>query len=345
MSLLGFRGLECSQLSHRKADKVFDHSKIDDHSFDQVPLNQDIYLVDEKWMIPYERMLSDVLAHRGEYEHIGYVSYVAARRVQAENIELSWYANVHDRFHEISIVLPRQAFVRCVECQDIDEKPRIFVDTNWLENLHLRSHTVFAMIDAIGVKNALANNEITKEGLASLRIQVDEIAQRFPNVAFISFADSIILKSNWTVGLFESGVSYTYRPEVFLEVFSEIKDAFFATFGLGVYGVFAQGTNEYYDDSLLHISKSHNHIGLNSLGTPFAQLSAIEGTARKRARANCGPSYELYMDSLYFHSLKFGYPFDKQSLPAIPYEFSGLTGYGEHKYYQATLEQVVPNLE
>jgi len=103
-------------------------------------------------------------------------------------------------------------------------------------------------------------------------------------VSFISFADSLLLKSNWTVGHYESTVKYTYSPEVFFGLFDELRVLYREELGLEIYAVLTQGSNEYYDDDVTHISASGNHISLNSLGLPFAQLLAIDDAARTAIR-------------------------------------------------------------
>lgn len=66
----------------------------------------------------------------------------------------------------------------------------------WLRNLHLRSYSVFAIVDADGVKTAIATGALTRAKLVKLRQQIDKIAKTYPAVSFVSFADSLLLKSN-----------------------------------------------------------------------------------------------------------------------------------------------------
>jgi hypothetical protein len=58
--------------SKSKSQALFDHPKIRKFSFEQVPLNEDIYLMDEKWMHEYEQALTNCLEGR-EYEAVGYI--------------------------------------------------------------------------------------------------------------------------------------------------------------------------------------------------------------------------------------------------------------------------------
>jgi hypothetical protein len=52
-----------------------------------------------------------------------------------------------------------------------------------------------------------------REKLIDLREAIDALAIRTPDVSFISFADSLLLKSNWTVGMVGKTPAYTYSPE------------------------------------------------------------------------------------------------------------------------------------
>jgi hypothetical protein len=323
---------------------LFDHSHFDKYSFEKIPLDRDLYLMEEKWMAEYEQALL-TLFNGGKYETVGYIAYAAARNISPASAELSWYANVYDRFHELRITLPRDQFVACVGSWQCDEKPRIFVKGAWLENLYLRLHSVFVLIDAIGVKEALRSNSLTREALVRLRQRIDAIAGEHPDVSFISFADSLLLKSNWSVGQFDSAIKYTYAPEVFIRLIAEIQAAYRDILGMRVYAVIAQGSNAFYDDPLLHISETKNHISLNSLGLPFAQLQSIEKAARSAIRDKRDKPAGLYMDETFFRSLHFTYEFERsdrggcvQSTYREP-----LMG-GEGMYYAADIQLILDNL-
>ena len=321
---------------------MFQHEYFDNYTFEEVPLNRDLFLVDEYFLREYEKAILGFF-DGDAYQYIGYVSYVAARKINENSIELSWYANVYDRFHEVSIILPRDQFVACVGSWQYDEKSRIFVKSSWLENIYLRSYSVFALVDAVGVKNALESGEITRDKLIKLRAKIDTLSAKYPDISFISFADSLLLKSNWSVGHFKSTVNYSYEPEVFVHLANEINAIYKVTLGLSTYAVIAQGSNEYYDDSLLHISESKNHISLNSLGIPFAQLREIEETARKAIKAKAHPPAELYMDEQYYHSLKYKYGFDKNAGANNAYQTKMMGT--PCNYYYSTLSNILSNLD
>ena len=89
--------------------------------------------------------------------------------------------------------------------------------------------------------------------------------------------------------------------------------------GLEIYAVLTQGSNEYYDETILHISDTKNHICLNSLGVPFAELLAIESSAKSALRDKVHPPAEIYMDEQYYHSLNFKFEFHKNKKPKNTY--------------------------
>ncbi len=78
-----------------------------------------------------------------------------------------------------------------------------------------------------------------------------------------------------------------------------------ATLDLDIYCVLAQGSNEFYDDALTHTSPSGNHISLNSLGLPFAQIMLIESAARRAISQGEHGRHDIYMDEDFFYSLQF----------------------------------------
>ncbi len=252
--------------------------------------------------------------------------------------------NVYDRWHESAIALPRDQIVLCVGAWNYDEKPTIFVKSEWLKSIHLRLNSVFGLIDAGGVKMAINNGTLTRPKLLQLRNRIDEIASHHSKISFISFADSLLLKSNWTAGHFQTGVKYTYKPEVFIYLFRELQSIYREVLQLKIYGIFTQGSNEYYDDPLLHISKTKNHICLNSLGTSFAELMAIERTARKAIRDSVHAENEIYMDRQYFNSLKLSHEFKTNGCGQNEYH-SIMNEKVAKKYFYSSCDDLVANLE
>lgn len=323
---------------------MFEHEHIDKYGFEDIPLNQDCMLMSEQYMEKFSAALINMLGgHEVNPYEVGYVGYVAGRKINTNSIELSWYPNIHTRFHEVSISIPKDKIKACVGCWQYDIKPYIFVDHEWLENLYTREYSVFSLIDAIGVKHAIRDNLLTKAKLIKLRDMIDALAEQYRNISFISFADSLILKSNWSAGYFKKGIDCTYGPEVFLRIIEKIQGIYRDVLGLKIYAVLTQGSNEYYDESLLHISPTNNHICLNSLGLPFAELLAIEGAAKAALKSKVHQPAEIYMDEQYYHSLKFTYEFDKNNKPKNAYKAIMKTE--DPYYFYSSLTVLLSNLD
>jgi hypothetical protein len=312
------------------------------YAFDQVPINRDVFLMDERWREEWEAAQVDMVDGRDD-RVVGYISYIAVRNIGKESMELSWYPNISDRFHELSIRLPRSAFITCMDIPGWDVKPHVFVKSEWLATLHLRPYSAFALVDAIGVKHALSSGKLAGSLLVRLRDRIDQIAENTPKVAFLSFADSLLLKMNWFVGRYDTEVSYSYEPEGLIALIPAIAAVFREELGLSIYAVIAQGVNEYEDTALLHRSERGNHISLNSLGLPFAQLLAIDDAVRAAIRLGRHPPAELYLDEYFLRSLRFQYGFDRDALTKGPYEAPLRTVPGE--YFCIDCQTILQNLD
>jgi hypothetical protein len=71
---------------------MFDHPDFDHYTPETLPLDTDIYLRDEKFMLEYEQAFMDNLAGNG-WPQVGYVCFAAVRKVTEQTIELSWFAD------------------------------------------------------------------------------------------------------------------------------------------------------------------------------------------------------------------------------------------------------------
>lgn len=330
---------------------MFSSGLFDTYDPDDLPIDQDIVLMDEKYLAEWEQawLLNDALDDQGEvtgpeptpYE-VGYVMPASVIRQLTHGLEISWYPDTHQRFHEVKIVLPLAEIVQCVEVHKYDGKPTVFVKGDWLERVHLQSNSLFAMIDVVAMGDELQNGRIEKRNLITLRDRLDTLAAEHADISFISFADSLLLKTNWAVGMFDKG-TYTYAPEKLIFLFDEIRLVFRDALGLDVYAVFASGSNEYYDDALLHISPNRNHICLNSLGLPFAQIMLIDEAARRAIREGKHRPHDLYMDGDFFRSLDIEDYVTRRTIPRAPYKPKLSGSDGEYFYSDfATLAALLP---
>ena len=322
---------------------MFEHTLFDRYSLQNVPCDRDLYLMDEKWLKEYEASMLRVFNGNSFEDPVGYISYAAVRHADEYGLDLSWYPNVHgDRFHEVRLWLPQSQFITCVGCEQYDEKPHVFVKSGWFDDLYSRPFSTFALVDAIGVKDALRQERFDKEALADLRAEIDRIARQHLDVFFLSFADSLILKNNWTVGAFDNDVIYTYEPERVLRVIPEIAGTYKSVLGMNIYAIATQGANEYYDKTLQHISTVRNHVCMNSIGLPFAQIFAIDKAVKNAISNGLHKPSELYLDSRLFHSLRFEYGFKKADHPIFPY--SSPMSEVDNYYFTTDLATVLGNI-
>lgn len=322
---------------------MFNHKNIKKYSFDTIPINEECSLMSKIFMKEYDKALVNMFkgANCNPYE-VGHAGCVQARQINKNSIDLSWYPNTSTRFHEVSISIPKDKVKICIGCYGYNIRPHIFVDHGWFEQLYTREYSVFALIDAIGVKNAIRNNLLTKKKLLLLRDKLDSLAKKYKNISFISFADSLILKSNWSAGYFPKSMKYSYKPEIFLKIIKEIAAIYSKVLGLEMYAVLTQGSNEYYDEPMLHISNSQNHICLNSLGIAFAELLAIERSVKEALKKEIHPPAQVYMDEQYYISLNMKYEFGKTSKPKNVYEAIMKTGVSY--YFYSSCDELLSNL-
>jgi hypothetical protein len=103
-----------------------------------------------------------------------------------------------------------------------------------------------------------------------------------------------------------------------------------------------QGSNEYYEEPLLHISESRNHICLNSLGAPFAELLAIEKAAKTAIKLKLHLPAEIYMDEQYYHSLNFVVGFEKNTQSRNAYK--AIMKPGDSFYFFTSCADLLKNL-
>lgn len=300
----------------------FSHPSFRIHSLTDLPLNRDIYVMDEiyleEWEREWLRLFSD--DQKASPYEVGFITPIHIEASNANGADIAWYANTHDRFHRIRTILPASVFRVGALPFQYEKRPTIFVDSAWLKTLHLRSNSIFMMVDVMDMTRALQDGRIKHAMMIGLRDALDTLSDAHPEVSFISFADSLLIKTNWTVGMVNSGVTNTYAPEAIFDLFFELQGLFRRVLGLDIYGVLAQGSNEYYEDPLLHISKSQNHISLNSLGLPFAQINLIESAARRAIRAKEHAAVELYVDEDLFLSLRFAAYDTKKGWPSAAYQ-------------------------
>lgn len=314
------------------------------HSFEALPIEEACLIIDEIYLDEFETELS-TMAKGGNPHTVGYSSWARVKKLHGETAEIFYILDNLRRFHAVNVWLPKTEFIKCIECYNRGVKPRIFVSSRWLRGILKQHFSVYALIDAIGVKKAIQENRLSNEVLLSLRDRVDEIAEKYPHMCFISFADSLLIKRNWQTSFFVEKQKSTYEPETIFAIIQEVQSAYRDTLGLSVYAIVTQGSNGYDQEAPLHISNSQNHVCLNSLGVPFSELMNIENSVRRSIKSQDGHSKsELYLDRKFFSSLNFtvngrenankgAYPYDEKLTSA------------ESEYYLSSCEVILENLE
>lgn len=292
------------------------------HQFSAVPIH-DVFLMDQRWFEAQAVEWAKMTAGQPS-KSIGYILNASPKKRTRQALELLWYPNIYTRFHRVSIILPKSDFICCLSFPHHDEKPFVFVSSKWIRNTLLRRYSIFALIDVIGVKNAIRKGLLTRGKLLKVRAGIDSLTKKYPEVSFVSFADSLLLKTIWETRYAYDSHQSQYKPEQVIQIIGEISDLYKAVLGLKVYSILTQGANEYYKDASLHISDSKRHISLNSLGIPFAQLQAIDLKVHKLIKKSESWSHNIYLDSDLFYSLKFPENFSNEGNQAKHHYLSPL---------------------
>jgi hypothetical protein len=225
--------------------------------------------------------------------------------VSRENaIDLEIQVNVRDRGHCAVRTLLKSQLIAHVRFLDRDGHPYLVVDQSWIDELQRSAFSIYGLVDVAGMREYLSKSgTLSSAQLVQLREGIDLIAARNRHCALISFADNILVKSNWSTGT--EGYESTYQPERFIALLQELCQVFTSVLGLAAYAVAAQGANQCSDEELLHVSKEKNHVFFPSLATPFVEVFEIEKAARKGVGSGRHQKSNLYLSKGLFQSLRF----------------------------------------
>src|SRR5258707_967098 len=140
-----------------------------------------------------------------------------------------------------------------------------------------------------------AQGRVTRQQITALRDGIDALANAHSDHAFLTFADTVVVKTNWSM----SGDSYyegtTYNPERFLRVLESVRSVVRAALSLDSYAVVTQGANLAAEESLMSLSQGRNHVFFGSLGTPFAQLAEMDLSIRAALRKQTHGPKQFYL--------------------------------------------------
>ena len=232
------------------------------------------------------------------------VLWCSVDAIREDAIDLEIQVNTRDRSHCAVRTLPKARLLAHVRFLDRDGHPYLIVDQAWFEELQGSSFSIYGLVDAAEMRQYLAKvGSIPGGQIDKLRERIDVLAAQNQHCAFISLADSIVVKTCWSGG--SGDYESTYQPERFIVLLEKLRDAFASVFDLPAYAVAAQGGNQCGDGSLIHVSKERNHVFVPSLATPFAQLFEIERAARKYIHEGLHRRSTLYLSKALFQSLRF----------------------------------------
>ncbi len=224
---------------------MFEHKHFKVINYDTL-LHTECFIIDEIYLNDYElywiNIFNDYDSGKDLNQSIppGYITPVVIEKINLKSLDLSWFLTVMDRFHKLDIVLPLEELTICVGNRVFDDKIHLFVKSNWLEHLFLKNYSVFGLIDAIGTKDAIKDLKINSNNLINLRNSIDKLASRYREISFISFADTLLLKSNWNTSYFKQKRKYTYNPEIFILVFKELKKIYSECLGLDLWNIYSR---------------------------------------------------------------------------------------------------------
>lgn len=201
------------------------------------------------------------------------------------------------RFHEMSFEIPKDEFVCCIEIDDSDIPPCIFVKDLWLKGFMELKHCCYGLIDESDFKIKYRTLSDITSYLKKRHSGIQRIADKYPHILFTTYSDSILLKLSWSFSEYES----TYQPEHMIEAFNEIHRFFRKELESDCYGIFIQGIN-YSITPNLFFTNNKNMIDLNCYGSAFANLYDINNDIKKNIN-NHGKAL-MYVDYNFLSSLR-----------------------------------------
>lgn len=144
----------------------------------------------------------------------------------------------------------------------------------------------------------------------------DDFAKRHQNIVIWSFADSLIIKSNWCYYK-----KIKYCPESFLKTILELRTILSKKIGIKSYIILTQGQNYIGSDKTVHINSTCNHFGMLSYGPPFTSLFEIDNAVKK---LELKQKRSLYIEKKFYDSLNNKSFFDASTKNEFPFTCSFL---------------------
>lgn len=314
------------------------------YKYEEIPTNRDIFIISGFQLKEFEKQWQYYFAGENiELVHpnnfINYkVGYI--QKVFNNSLEINIGLNTSIRFHGASRILPSSKVIACVEFTSIGDKPYLIVDGEWFEENEKAIFSSYALIDASGMRNLLEQiGTINETQINNFKNMINHIASEYKEYFFLTYADSVIIKSNWTPK--EKDYDKTYQPETLLNVIKKIFTSFKSAFDLDAYAIITQGANQVMGNSNFEISLQKNHIFFSSLGAHFAELFEIDSVVRKNIKKEIHSRKNLYLSNSFFFTLRFR-KYEQQSKlkESIINYFSDKQVSFEHAYLPINLDEI-----
>ncbi len=319
------------------------------YSFDRIPNRRDLFLVGSSQLETLRREWARYLAepdgttptHPNEALNF---TWCSVESNADDSCDLNVCIDMMQRYHGTVRKLPRSKFVTCVHFWNYQKRPYLVVDQDWFDEIQQALYSLYALVDAIGIRKALESKDgLAPDRIAALKARLDKIAAAHHDHVFFTFADSVIIKTNWSARPEEYAISY--RPESFLDVVEQVRAAFAECLSMNSYAVVTQGANHFRQPNAVEVSPTGNHIFLGSLGVPFANLMEIDEAARMAIREKVHPATNLYLAASFSASLRFKSYEEKDKLRLRMAEFPSKVGsVGPSAYLPINAEELLPLL-
>ena len=213
------------------------HPDIEETPFTDIPVGVDLCLCDEKTQDDFVEWLINSF-ETGDCSNNPAVSFSCwAENVCQDFIHLKVVIEFVEGHHRFSTFLPAMHFRACLDSFKYDVRPYVFVDSEWYASIRTKEFACFGLFDTIGVKKAIQSCQLSAEKLQHLEGKVQAVSEKYLDVLFVGFADSILLKQQWSFNNYDS----SYRPDRLLEVYKELRSVYLEVLELDSYIVLSQG--------------------------------------------------------------------------------------------------------
>lgn len=305
----GFRRTRESSTSPTQLARLLEPSKVKHVlDFHDIPIGADLFLISETQAglcsREWELYLSGHADPQRHPHHSLRTRFCAALSKNRESLELSLEVNIVDRWHDAKRVLPRSDFKGCVQWWNFQKQPYLVVSRRWMRELGEPRFSIYALVDVIGTKKQYATKgRIDAEALGRFRASIDAIARSKRSFAFLSFADNVLVRSDWNAA--KRGAQSTYEPEAMLAVVSAVRAAIKSDLHSESYAIFSQGTNWAANDAGKRAPRQPNHAVFGGLGAPFAELFRIEQAVKSSMRSKRHEASDYYLARSFAQSLRY----------------------------------------